>query len=123
MSDRHDPVYPTPNTKLHAEREAAARNARDGRNVWIVCDRRPSAGKRRWCVLRAPAVGDPVSRLVAGTCEADSVYQDAGRITKVERGHARVETDTGEVFWRQGLRACWKNAAGQSLVPGHGHGR
>jgi hypothetical protein len=67
----------------------------------------------RYDVIEAPRVGDEVSKSFNG----DSY--PAGRISKISSSLRRVETDTGEVFWRHRESGSWIEGQTWSMIPGH----
>lgn len=70
----------------------------------------------RFDVIRAPAVGDPVSYSFNG----DS-YPD-GEIVRISASLRVVTTSTGGTYYRRGASGCWKRKGGTwSLIHGHVH--
>jgi hypothetical protein len=67
----------------------------------------------RYDVIKAPAVGDLVSKAFNGD------YYPCGKIVKISDSLKRVETDTGEVFWRRKNSGQWLSQRTWSMVGGH----
>lgn len=67
----------------------------------------------RYNVVRAPAVGDKVSRYING-----DTYPD-GEVTAVSQSLRRVSTSTGAVYWRRKLSSSWFAEDSWRLVHGH----
>lgn len=79
---------------------------------WLACDRGRNVSPR-YGVVRAPKIGDEVSYAFNG----DSY--PCGKVVKVSASFRRVETDSGEIFWRRRESASWIYNGTWSLVRGH----
>ncbi|CAB4161134.1 hypothetical protein UFOVP728_31 [uncultured Caudovirales phage] len=67
----------------------------------------------RYEVIKAPKVGDQVSKAFNGD------YYPVGVIASISKSLKVIETSTGLKFYRRKLRGAWINAGTWSLVPGH----
>jgi len=68
----------------------------------------------RYAVISAPRMGDPVSYAFNGD------YYPAGHITKMSDSFYRLQTSTGDVFYRSKHTAGWKKKGGTWwMVAGH----
>lgn len=79
---------------------------------WVACD----AGRGcfpRFYAVEAPKVGDAVSKAFNGDSYAE------GEIIKVSKTLRRVETSTGEVFFRVRKTGAWRSNRTWWLVSGH----
>lgn len=63
-------------------------------------------------VIRAPVVGDRVSRTFNGD------YYPAGVVVRVSDSFRRVATDVGVVFYRRGLSSSWVSDGTWSMAAG-----
>lgn len=81
-------------------------------DLYIATDAGEFSGPR-YDVIRAPKVGDKVSRAFNG----DSY--PAGEIVKVSTSLRRVQTSTGVVFWRDKQSARWVSNGTWSMTGGH----
>ena len=71
-----------------------------------------------WCsprydVIRAPKVGDEVSKAFNGD------YYPEGTIVKISDSMRRIETSTGKVFFRRKKTGSWLYKGMWSMVGGH----
>lgn len=66
----------------------------------------------RYDVIKAPVVGDMVSRGFNGD------YYPAGRIEQVSKSLRRVKTTTGDVFFRRGRTGLWVSQGTWSMIAG-----
>lgn len=78
---------------------------------FIACDRGPDITPRYWVAL-VPQPGDKVSYSYNG-----DVYPD-GVVVKITHNYRRVQTSTGNVYWRKKQTGSWIRRP-WSLVPGH----
>lgn len=78
---------------------------------FMAVDNGPSCSPR-YDVIRTPQVGDEVSQAFNGD------YYPEGVITKITHKLRRIETSTGEVFWRRKDSGSWLNG-GFSMIRGH----
>jgi hypothetical protein len=94
--------------------EKASKVAQDATNfsghLYIAVENNYSP---RYAVVKAPCIGDQVSRSFNG----DSY--PAGIITRVSASLKRVETDTGVVFWRKKKSSLWVNNKCWNMSQGH----
>lgn len=67
----------------------------------------------RYEVIKAPKVGDEVSKAFNGD------YYPMGVIAKVSKSLKVIETSAGIKFYRRKLSGAWINGGMWSLVPGH----
>lgn len=68
----------------------------------------------RYAVISAPRMGDPVSYAFNGD------YYPCGHITKMSSSFYRIQTSTGDVFYRSKHTAAWKMKGGTWwMVAGH----
>ena len=80
---------------------------------WLPVDRGDYIAPR-FGVVEAPQVGDAVSYTFNGD------YYPCGHIIKISDGYYRIQTTTGEVFYRRHHSCTWKQKGGMwVMVKGH----
>lgn len=97
--------------------EEAVRLAAEATEVsegtYLPCNYGPNRHPR-FAVICAPQIGDPVSYAFNGD------YYPCGHITKMSDSFYRIQTSTGDVFYRSKDTAGWKMKGGTWwMVAGH----
>lgn len=104
--NRND-ISSVPSPWMHAQVIAAAATEYSGEQ-YVATDSSPSCWPR-FDVIRAPAVGDVVSKAFNGDC------YPVGKIVRATK--TLVRTDSGETFRRRRLTGAWVGG-GFALIPG-----
>lgn len=109
-----EPCFENRNDWRTFERAAeVAAQLTEATGVQYLATNNPSC-RPQFDVIRAPAVGDVVSRGFNGD------YYPVGTVVKVGKGHKTVTTSDGSKFWRRRETGSWlETGGGFALVQGH----